>query len=606
MDFIKSILSRFSKKGIVWQVTITFSLIMLIPSTIITTLYFQLIQNSLIQEAQKNSVLYLQKMDSNVSHNVKMVDNVLQELNFSQEFPYFLDKSNTLSEREVMRYVSNVQHELLNIRNIYPNKFNRIVIYSTNQQIQEYADWSYHINKLYTRDYFREIENSKSQTIYGDIRMYDNSYGNLVKYTELENEEELVLPIYYKIYNLSNGSFVGLIEVDMSLSRLVDTDSLTAENPSVTYLLLDRENKPVFSTNKKLASSDVPLSFQGTSGTCNELISGTDYLAAYDRDSVLGLTCVTLMNKKEVLASTSGIGNVLLFIAVLSLVGIILLTSFAAHVMFRRLGEMARMISQIESGKFDMRIKVQGCNEISSIAKSFNHMAETLQSVIRSMVEKEKAQKEAELNALQAQINPHFLNNTLEGMRMQCEIDENYALANSIEKLGNLLRYSLQWKNKIVTLDDELNNVQNYIAIMKMRFGHKFQYSVSCDAKYLKTRIPKFILQPLVENCFSHAFINVLPPWIILISVFSDGTNLTIRIDDNGTGVEAERLVRIQGFLNGSHPDMEIKKHEHSIGVVNVKQRLDLLCPPGSGLCITNRPQGGTQVSITIAMNAGN
>ena len=604
MNLIKRVLKKFSKRGIVWQVTLTFSLIMLIPSTAITTLYFHLIQNSLIQEAQKNTVMYLQKMNSNISDNVKMIDHVLDELNFSQEFPYFLDKNNAPSEREITQYVGSVQHELLNIRYIYPNKFNSIVIYSTNQQIPEDANWSYHIDKLYTRSYFKEIENSTDPIIYGDIRMYDNALGNLVKYAELENEEELVLPTYYKIYNLSNGGLVGLIEIDMSLNRLVDADTLTAETPSATYLLLNRENKTVFSTDKKLKDEAISLSFQKSSGTCTESIDHTEYLVAYDRDPVLGLTCVTLMNKKDVLASTGGIGKVLLLIDVLSIAVIIALTSFTAHIMFRRLREMASMISQIESGKFDMRIKVQGCNEISSIAKSFNHMAETLQSVIRSMVEKEKAQKEAELNALQAQINPHFLNNTLEGLRMQCEVDENYSLADSIEKLGNLLRYSLQWKNKTVPLADELNNVQNYIAIMKMRFGQKFRYSVNCDEKYRKIRVPKFILQPLVENCFSHAFVDVLPPWIIAISVFADGPNLTIRIEDNGTGIEEGRLARIREFLNGGRPAGDIRKNEHSIGIVNVKQRLDLLCPPGSGMQIENKPPRGTRVSIWIAMNA--
>lgn len=603
MNVFKMIFEKFSKKGIVWQVTIVFSLITVIPSIIITTSYFHVVQDSLLQEAQKNTKQYLTKMDANMTANMETVDYVLNQLNFSQEFSYYLDPLNTLSEREKNHYTSSLQQELLNIRYIYPNRFNRIVIYSKSHQIQEYADWSYYIDRLYDRDYYPEIEQNKNQKFYGNVRMYDNSYGNLVKYEELENEEELVLPVYQKIYNLSTGNNVGLIEIDMSLNRLVNSDSLTNEDSDVTYLLFDRNHKLVFSTDAKHNNDFLSLRFDGDSGACSEKLVDTDYLVAYDKDSVTGLMRVVLMNKKDILASTRGIGNLLIFIAFLSLAIIVIFTNVVAHIMFRRLREMAKMISQIESGQFDMRIKTHGFNEISNIAESFNHMAETLQSVIRSMVEKEKAQKEAELNALQAQINPHFLYNTLEGMRMQCEITENYTLADNIAKLGYLLRYSLNWEKKTVTLEEELNNVKDYIGIMKMRFDRKLVYHVDCDKMLLKVMIPKFILQPLVENCFSHAFVNSLPPWVIQIKVYLSDDQVIIQIEDNGVGIPEEQLTQIQELLNNNQPIPDHKKAKHSIGIINVKQRMELLCLPGSRLTITSNPGSGTIIKIAITLN---
>lgn len=121
---------------------------------------------------------------------------------------------------------------------------------------------------------------------------------------------------------------------------------------------------------------------------------------------------VVVINKKEVYATSNGIKFALVLIAVICLICIILLTSLTAQIMFRRLKDMTNMISQIESGKFDVRVETCGFKEIFSIAESFNHMAKTLQTTIQSMIEREKAQKEAELYALQVQINPHFLYNT--------------------------------------------------------------------------------------------------------------------------------------------------------------------------------------------------
>lgn len=602
----KRIWDNFCKRSIVWQVTVIFSLITLFPSIAITISYFHIIQNSMLVEAQKNLKQYLKKMDSNMSANINIANYTFKDLNFSQEFTYYLDPKNSLSEREKNHYINSIQAELLNIHNMYPYKFSSINIYSKNKQISQIGGWSYPLESIYTTDYYHEITDNSSEIIYGNVRLYDNSYGNLAKYPNLENEKELVLPIYNKVYNISTGEFIGFIELDISLKRLIDIDSLSTEDSSIAYMLFNRNNSLLYSSNKISQEDCKSLSFQQNSGLCNKVLNGTNYLVAYDKDPTTGLTRVIVMNERDVYATYNGINLALILIALISLVCIILLTSLTAHIMFRRLKDMMKMISQIESGRFDVRIKTYGFNEISSIAESFNHMAETLQTTIRTMVEKEKAQKEAELYALQVQINPHFLYNTLESMRMKCEIDSNYEMSNSIQILGSLLHYSLNWESKMVPLKEEIKNVRDYIQIMKMRFRNKFQYVIECDPNCMMDSVPKFILQPLVENCFSHAFLNINPPWNILIKASSHENHLTIKIIDNGVGIEASRLFQINEFLNGCQPNIENRKSKHSIGVANVKQRIEILCKKGSKLSISSQLGRGTQITILIILDKDN
>ncbi len=597
---MKRLLQKFTRLGLVWQVTIVFSLIMIIPAIVITSSYVQILQNNLLEEANKKVYEHLKKIDTNMDVNISMMNSVLNQLIFSQEFQYYLNPENNLSTHERNHYIYSAQDELLNIHHVYPNKFSRLVIYSKNNQIDEYFDWSYHMDRLYDRDYFTEIMENDSQHIYGNVRVYDATLGNLVYYEELEKKEELVLPIYQKISDMRTKDCIGIIEVDMTLSKLVKTSELMNEESGVKYFIFDRNDKLVFTTDDKIIFSDFTL--KGDSAITEIKLGKEKYLIAYDRDNITGLMRVAAINKQKILASTSYVDKLLLLLAIFSIAIIILFTNVAARIFFRKLSEMDRMISHIEAGRFDVRIKVDGFNEISRISESFNHMAEKLQSLLASMVEKEKAQKEAEINALQAQINPHFLYNTLENMRMQCEIDEYYKVANGLANLGDLMRYSLHWESKKVKLAEEINNVNQYIEIMRMRFNNRLVYKMECSDGLENIRVPKFILQPLVENCFTHGFKDSIPPWIVSIDVFKNENKLVICVKDNGKGIDQERLEQIRSCINKNEPISDTKKSKSSIGVVNVKQRIEMICPAGSALNIESKPDVETKIIVTIVI----
>ena len=599
---MKAFFEKITGLGLVWQVTIVFSLIMIIPAIVITTSYFQIVRNNLLEEANKKVQENLRKMDANMSANIGTMNTVLNQLLFSQEFPYYLNPANNLSTHEKNHYVYSVQNLLINIRHVYPNKFSRIVIYSKNDQVDEYVDWSYHMYRLYDREYYSEIIYGGDERQYGNVRVYDSSLGNLADYKELEREEELVLPIYHKIFDFRTKECIGIIEIDMTLGKLINSVGLLNEGSEVTYLIFDRQNRLIFTSDGANKNEFTALTFKDKAGVADITLGKEDYLVAYDRDESTGLTRVAVMDKRKILISASGVDTLLILIAVLSIAFIVVFTNVAARILFRRLKEMNRMITQIEAGQFDVRIKVHGFNEISRISESFNHMAERLQGLLTSMVQKEKAQKEAELHALQAQINPHFIYNTLENLRMQCEIDEYYTVADGLAVLGDLLRYSIQWESTKVTLDEELNNIKQYIEIMKMRFSSKLIYRLECGSGVGNILIPKFILQPLVENCFRHGFKDSIPPWLLNVTVFREQGMLFLGVEDNGMGIDEERLEGIRECLRTNHPISNTDRSKNSIGIVNVKQRVELLCPEGSGLDIKSEPGVGTKITVTIAI----
>ncbi|EGD47518.1 integral membrane sensor signal transduction histidine kinase [Ruminiclostridium papyrosolvens DSM 2782] len=602
---MKTLIKKLTRLSLVWQVTIVFSLIMIIPAIVTTASYFEIVRDNLLKEANKKVQENLKKLDSNMNSNINNMNSALNQLVFSQEFQYYLNPENNLSTHEKNYYVYSVQNELLNIRYVYTNQFNRLVIYSSNKQIDEFFDWSYHIDRLFDRDYYSEIMQSNSEHIYGNVRVYDRTLGNLVNYEELENKEELVLPIYQKISDIRTKKCIGLIEVDMTISKLVDSSELLSQASEVKYLIFDRNQKLVFASDDKSMKEFDAIKFPKKSGTSDITVGDADYLIAYDKDDTTGLTRVAVMDKKKILASTTGVDTLLVLIAILSIVFVVVFTNVAARIFFRKLKEIDKMITHIEAGRFDVRIKVDGVNEISRISESFNHMAERLQGLLVSMVQKEKAQREAEIHALQAQINPHFLYNTLENMRMQCEIDEYYVVANELANLGDLMRYSLHWESPKVKISEELNNIEQYIEIMRMRFNKRLIFQMECPEHLRNIMIPKLILQPLVENCFIHGFKDLLPPWEIYVNVFMKENKLIISVEDNGKGMGIERLEEINDCIAQNKSIYNKIKSKNSIGIINVNQRVGMICPAGSGMHIESEQNGGTKITLTIVVESG-
>ncbi|MEM1484175.1 histidine kinase [Oscillospiraceae bacterium PP1C4] len=599
---LKFIIKKMSNIGLVWQITIVFSLIMIIPAIAITISYFQIFQDSLLKEAQKKMHENLNKMESNININLDSIDAMLNQLVFSQEFSYFLDANNVLSQREQNYYLSSVQEELISIRYIYPNRFNHIAIYSMNEQIKENYDWSYHMKNFYDHSYFDQMLHNQSKLLYGKVRYQDSIYDGSPKFDNLVNRDKLIFPVYQKIYNLSTKELVGMIEVNMTITKLVDEVSLADRETGTNYLLFSQSGDLIYRSDDRSGHEFGKLNFTGNSGTLDVVAGEANYMLAYKRCTRTGMMSAVVMSKEEILASTSGMEIMLVSVALLSVLIFILFTNLAARIMLRRLGDMDKMIAQIEAGKFNVHINETGFNEIARIAGSFNRMAARLQSVMNSMLEKEKAQREAELRALQAQINPHFLYNTLENMRMQCEIDEYYAVADSLAALGDLLRYSIKWDSPQVSLELEWNNLKNYISIMNMRFDENLTCEMIRAEGLESIIVPKMILQPIVENCFNHAFKNSFPPWIVKITASREDQRLVIVVEDNGVGINEQRLARIRGCMAENRPFRDVEKARSSIGVVNVNQRVDMVCPPGSGIQIESREGKGTRIVITIVI----
>jgi len=238
----------------------------------------------------------------------------------------------------------------------------------------------------------------------------------------------------------------------------------------------------------------------------------------------------------------------------------------------------------------------------ATITRIATRYQELIPQAIADITSEAQVLQEAELKSLHAQINPHFLYNTLETMRMQCEIDEYYTHGNNLKLLSDLFRYSIRWGNKEAPFIMEWDNLVNYLKIMQLRFGEDISYDLQYEYDMDDVLVPKMLLQPLVENSFGHGFKEMLPPWRLSVHVTKEEENMSIVICDNGTGIEKERLIELQGYLSQETTDSEYRSNQESIGLMNTKQRLRMICGDQSNIEIDSEYGEGTTIVITIPL----
>ena len=216
--------------------------------------------------------------------------------------------------------------------------------------------------------------------------------------------------------------------------------------------------------------------------------------------------------------------------------------------------------------------------------------------------------KQAQYMALQNQINPHFLYNTLEGIRGETLNAGLENVAGMTEALATYFRYTISNVENLVTLEDELANVHNYYIIQRYRFGERLNLIVDYDAEeepeILSYRMPKLILQPIVENSIYHGIERKIGEGILRIKIETTAERLIITISDNGIGMSEERLREINGKLSGMTLDYIRPENEAQggIAVVNVNNRIRLLFGEEYGVCIYSTQNVGTDVEITLPL----
>ncbi len=280
-------------------------------------------------------------------------------------------------------------------------------------------------------------------------------------------------------------------------------------------------------------------------------------------------------------------------------VALALVISFVSARMFsRRINLLVQKMRDMEPGEMNVSTEVRAHDEIGYLEQSFNSMITRLDKHIQTAYVYQLESKTAELKALQAQINPHFLFNTLESIRINALEHRDADTAKMIHLLGNLFRWNIQTGDLFAELRQEIDYAGTFIELQKLRYEDAFDFTADVPQRLMGLGVPRFILQPLVENAIKHGQKGVSSGGIISLSARDEPEgDLVITVGDNGHGMDEETVRRITEGLN--QPGEEADDH-YSIGLRNVHQRIRILFGEPYGLTIESEPGVRTAVSIRM------
>ncbi len=299
----------------------------------------------------------------------------------------------------------------------------------------------------------------------------------------------------------------------------------------------------------------------------------------------------------------------LLYIVLLDLFLPTILIYFVGKSISHRLSIVAVYMGRVEKEQFDLIQTTEGEDEVGRLIRSYNMMVTRIKDLIE-VVFKENAEKQAlelskkqaELKAIQSQVNPHFLFNTLETIRMRSLIKKEDETANIIGELAILFRKSMNWGSDNITIEEEMNFIEKYINIQKYRYGEKIKFYHYVMEGCERLMIPKLTIGTFVENACVHGIEATVNEGVISLTITKNDKFLFIEISDNGKGFDEQRLNKIKWMI--SHADTKMLNESKSTGMLNAFLRLKMYCDGQIVFDIDSRPEDGTDITIQIPLEA--
>jgi two-component system sensor histidine kinase YesM len=316
---------------------------------------------------------------------------------------------------------------------------------------------------------------------------------------------------------------------------------------------------------------------------------------------------ISIIPTEMITAEARKVNVIAFLIIIVSLLVSIVMIFFFSNVLSKRIGIVSRHIRRVALGDFSHTLVVEGKDEIGQLARHFNFMVRNIELLMSEVAEAHRQknalvikQKEIKFKMLANQVNPHFLFNVLETIRMKAHTNGENEIANTVKSLGQLLRHNLDMGQEPFSLAEEIMVVRKYLDIQRFRFGDKIDYDLPPPEETNDFSILPMILQPVVENAIIHGLENKLGKGTVTVRLEKGRKHLRLTVLDDGIGIELDKLQQLMRSLN--EPDDESNQH---IGLRNVHQRLQLHYGPEFGLAIESEPREGTKVTIHFPDNGG-
>jgi two-component system, sensor histidine kinase YesM len=449
-------------------------------------------------------------------------------------------------------------------------------------------------NDIITPDLYRESESKGGKLLWKSVAKEDAN--NIFQRKNMDNAFEVSRE--FSIISQGNEK-AGVFCILYSSQFLNDA---CMQNTGDGYVfLIDSDSTVVFSNEQKYLFKKFPYikelaniekSYKANDDVAISKIGGENIIMSYSKSNVNGWGIVYLMAYSPLVNDYQNFASKIFTILILLLALTVVFAFMFAQSISSPLKRMIAMTNKVKSGEFNVQVDDFGNDELSNLSNSLNDMAKRINELVDEVYKTKIREKDFKIKSLQAQINPHFIYNTLECIRWKARNNKDYDVSKRVETLSSLLRLVLSDNNTITILDNELKYIEYYLYFQKLSFKNALDVVWDVDDSVRKYKCIKLLLQPIVENCINHGFSPIIEKLIIKIVIKDKGDNIFICIEDNGVGADEEK---VRKFIYESGENSV--KH---IALKNVYSRLTEYFGSNFSFEFYSRPDEGTRVEITF------
>ncbi|NOU91671.1 HAMP domain-containing protein [Paenibacillus sp. LMG 31456] len=580
------------RSSLKWKLVSVFAAIILCNSAVIGFFVNKEVTTVIERDEVRLSGLVLKQANLNLGRYLQEYERFLMTLGTSQEMTTWTNLSINKKVESLVPYSIIQKDHLQPFANVHPEIVS-ISLYNINENQTFFSpEWAQRIGySMKNEPWFEEIP-SVGNTSYRveESQSYMDSRLNpitipvvsLVKrfgfkgatYVKIDIRPDLLQSILNEMHLGDNGT--GLI---------VDSNGTIVAHPNRDLFL---------STLKQDMTEQIKDSSEGAF-----VLDDTKEIVIYDPVANTDWKSVIILHYDEIAQSIFKIRNMMLVTTIICLILSVTLIVIASFSITRRLTKIKQTMKQTSLGKFNVPVPVEGQDEITHLAQSYNTMLEDLQYQIKRLAESKLAEQQSVLFSLQSQIDAHFLYNTLEIINSMASQIQHHDIEEITVSLAHMFRYIANNKQVGITLSDEVGHLRRYLHIIRIRYRGQFTYDLEMDESCRDAECLKVILQPLAENALKHGLETTGQPLSLSISIRNvENRYVEVVVSDNGKGFDEDRLEALTGELR--RKNFQLSDFQR-IGLLNIQYRLSTLYDPAdSGLTIGNNSSGGAYVQIVF------
>ena len=419
---------------------------------------------------------------------------------------------------------------------------------------------------------------------------------NAVDYS---NKPVFVFSVSRGIVDVNSSNFAGIILLNNKIDVLSNLCKKMIMVPEQRVFIIDSLGKVIYDTVESNITHPIDSRLLDeiediTNGSKEMNYNGTKILADFRTSDITGWKIVNLIPLSALNENIDQMRNTTVIITGILILVLSIFLFLVSSRIVKPIKKLVLLMKLIENGDFDVKLKFNTRDEVGQLAKTFNRMTHKVKKLINEVYVDKIKQKELEVQMLQNQINPHFLYNSLESIHMMAEINHDKETSKMVRDLGKILRYGISKQNETVTVREELNHLDDYINLQKVRFEDLFTITVNVDEALYEFPIIKLLLQPLIENAIYHGLDSREEGGRIEILGYKTEDLIIFEVADNGTGMEAGQVRKLNDYLN------DLKNSFKSIGLKNVHKRIKLRYGNEYGIEVFSKPEEGTKVRVTL------